>query len=454
MRKIRILVFFLLSLCYWCDGKQSFFNHIMGHNRSKRAFDWCSLNCPSEEHIACKHKGNCVPDAPCELRKLDADVVLDSHNKLRQTFANGETKQARGFTIANMNALNWDWDLAFLAECNLKLCEKKMKHDRCHTTPIFSSAGQNLAWSSGYTESCEYQAEHMFVSDWFNEIEAINLDRIKKFAKEFTVEKPGPLIGHFTQVVWATTTHVGCAVVKRGPNCTLACNYGPAGNVLEDSTFKEGPIVSECPPSISPSKKYPALCGESKSAGSPSGQGNGGKENSGQGNGGKENSGQGNGGKENGGQGNGGKENSGQGNGGKENSGQGNGGKENSGQGNGGKENNGQGNGGKENSGQGHGGKGNGGQGNGGQKDDGQKDGSQGEGGQGNGGQEVGGQENGGQQDNGIKGCDEKWDETYAGDVQEREDQYEHYDYNAQSDAVNLFIEQNLFYLAYCMFLI
>lgn len=38
-------------------------------------------------------------------------------------------------------------------------------------------------------------------------------------------------VGHYTQVVWSGTTHVGCAVVSRADRSVLACRYAPPGNV-------------------------------------------------------------------------------------------------------------------------------------------------------------------------------------------------------------------------------
>jgi hypothetical protein len=38
-------------------------------------------------------------------------------------------------------------------------------------------------------------------------------------------------VGHYTQLVWAETTHVGCAVATRGDRSVLACRYSPPGNI-------------------------------------------------------------------------------------------------------------------------------------------------------------------------------------------------------------------------------
>ncbi|RMF62428.1 MAG: hypothetical protein D6742_20230 [Cyanobacteria bacterium J069] len=37
-------------------------------------------------------------------------------------------------------------------------------------------------------------------------------------------------VGHYTQIIWRDTTHVGCALSTAGGNDILVCRYSPPGN--------------------------------------------------------------------------------------------------------------------------------------------------------------------------------------------------------------------------------
>ena len=39
-------------------------------------------------------------------------------------------------------------------------------------------------------------------------------------------------VGHYTQIIWPTTTRVGCAVTANRTDEFLVCRYTPAGNIV------------------------------------------------------------------------------------------------------------------------------------------------------------------------------------------------------------------------------
>jgi Cysteine-rich secretory protein family len=46
-------------------------------------------------------------------------------------------------------------------------------------------------------------------------------------------------VGHYTQLIWAKTTHVGCAVARNAKSDILVCRYSPAGNIIGDYSLPQ-----------------------------------------------------------------------------------------------------------------------------------------------------------------------------------------------------------------------
>lgn len=44
-------------------------------------------------------------------------------------------------------------------------------------------------------------------------------------------------VGHYTQIIWRDTTHVGCATASAGGNDILVCRYNPVGNYIGRSVY-------------------------------------------------------------------------------------------------------------------------------------------------------------------------------------------------------------------------
>eukprot|EP00756_Hemistasia_phaeocysticola_P031504 Hpha_TRINITY_DN16356_c1_g2::TRINITY_DN16356_c1_g2_i1::g.58651::m.58651 len=129
----------------------------------------------------------------------------------------------------------------------------------------FDSIGENIAMaeSSYYANNFPTDLKTMA---WY--YEELNWD----YATSAKKTGASGATGHFTQVVWKATTHVGCQMYQcasqlGGKKVLLVCQYGPAGNYQGQyaaNVGAQGQTASQCqscggasptaPPSVSPSK--------------------------------------------------------------------------------------------------------------------------------------------------------------------------------------------------------
>ena len=67
------------------------------------------------------------------------------------------------------------------------------------------------------------------VDSWGNEKEFYNYNKNKC--------KSGEVCGHYTQIVWANTTKVGCAKMECDGFTTWVCEYDPPGNWVGEKPY-------------------------------------------------------------------------------------------------------------------------------------------------------------------------------------------------------------------------
>ncbi|MEM7059768.1 MAG: CAP domain-containing protein [Pseudomonadota bacterium] len=91
--------------------------------------------------------------------------------------------------------------------------------DRCVFEHSNGNLGENLASGTAGAFSPESH-----VQSWYDEISSYD------FATGQS--RDGQAVGHFTQVIWAETTQVGCGWARCGGEEMLVCNYAPAGNFI------------------------------------------------------------------------------------------------------------------------------------------------------------------------------------------------------------------------------
>jgi len=164
------------------------------------------------------------------LTQAEKDLILNEHNALRRKAYEGREAGLPGAKDASaIQDLQWDDGLATLAQEWANTCPGSY-HRPNAKTDRFDPAGENM-----YEGGMNY-ATYNAVKGWYEEVKDYVKDPNATPAK-FGSYNMGQKVGHFTALVWATTTHVGCGVAKKGDTTSVVCNYGPAGNMMGGEVY-------------------------------------------------------------------------------------------------------------------------------------------------------------------------------------------------------------------------
>lgn len=237
------------------------------------SFIWLGIKaeekCPSLYQRYSQIHTYCLPpNLECKIEERnvpykDIEVILREHNRYRSRVATGQETKYSLPKASDMLEMVWDEELAAVSQKLADQCNFAHDCNECRRVKNFD-VGQNLFERTIYpgpptpnwTEATKA---------WYDEVEDFDKKQIDCFEDG---EGPRPT-GHFTQLVWATSWRMGCGytVHKRGKEYVelYTCNYGPAGNVKNESMYKKGEPYSECPINSCWGKScakpsYPGLC--------------------------------------------------------------------------------------------------------------------------------------------------------------------------------------------------
>lgn len=118
--------------------------------------------------------------------------------------------------------LKWDQNLARFASN-----WAKQRMSDCKMTHSDGPYGENIFW---YQNGINWSPRKV-VTKWVEE--SVNYNRFTNTCA------PGKMCGHYTQVIWRTTTAVGCARTKCNNNLgfLVVCEYSPSGNFEGETPF-------------------------------------------------------------------------------------------------------------------------------------------------------------------------------------------------------------------------
>lgn len=165
--------------------------------------------------------GNPGDDGDDTAGAPDANVIVGEPPGLEgTTAAHNEVRAAHG-----VGPLSWDPALAAIAQGWADQCVDMeapaglIDHNANRSATYPTYVGENIYASSGQASGVDA------VQSWVSE------EQFYDYASNTC--QGGQICGHYTQVVWAATTMVGCGI----NNCagltypsSIVCDYGPGGN--------------------------------------------------------------------------------------------------------------------------------------------------------------------------------------------------------------------------------
>lgn len=185
---------------------------------------------------ACNDTGSGNPvDAPhgtSDSRAVDAPMadvpggVGEPANLMGTTLAHNQVRamvDTTGIAAGPLPPMQWDPNLASYAAAWAAMCQSSggqlLDHDPNRTNVAgYSYIGENIYASGGTATGPD----------------AVALWASEKANYTYATNSCNGVCGHYTQVVWRDSIHVGCAVQNcpslAYPN-NIVCDYGPGGNI-------------------------------------------------------------------------------------------------------------------------------------------------------------------------------------------------------------------------------
>ncbi|KAK3608483.1 hypothetical protein CHS0354_010330 [Potamilus streckersoni] len=159
-----------------------------------------------DRYKALNGHSRCLPRKSHLLNQTVQNLIVDRHNRYRQEVSP---------PASNMRKLLADIAQRWADNCKLKHDEPSQR-----IIPGKFQVGQNIATSGtsiSWSDVIDLWKNESFKFTYGNHVQLLQ-------------------VGHYTQLIWATTGLLGCGQSKCGGTYFFVCNYGPGGNNGDIST--------------------------------------------------------------------------------------------------------------------------------------------------------------------------------------------------------------------------
>jgi hypothetical protein len=188
--------------------------------------------------------------AAADFTPQQDQAMLGGHNEIRSDVARGLVGNEP--SARDMVKLAWDDALATVAQNWVDQCDWGHNPNRTAQYGALVGAntyvGENLALYG--TTGAPPNLVDYALDAWFEEVNDYTYGPFSSGGAS--------TVGHYTQLVWAGTHRVGCALAACPGSAVgwpssftayyIACDYARGGNYIGQYPYQSGPTASNCPP--------------------------------------------------------------------------------------------------------------------------------------------------------------------------------------------------------------
>ncbi|XP_047714813.1 cysteine-rich secretory protein 2 isoform X1 [Prionailurus viverrinus] len=199
-----------------------------------------------------------LPSLPTEAKDPSFTALLTTQTQIQKEIVNkhNELRKSVSPPASNMLKMEWNRETAANAQkwankCTLEHSNAEDRKTRGKTVTV-----PNLSELQEYQAICTKCGENLYMSSdpasWSNAIQNWYEER-NNFVYGVGPKSSSSVVGHYTQLVWYSSFHVGCGIAycpnQESLKYYYVCQYCPAGNNVskKNTPYQQGTPCASCP---------------------------------------------------------------------------------------------------------------------------------------------------------------------------------------------------------------